>query len=182
TLLISAVGLVPDLSRAISSGGMDPGDDLWLIGTHAPGLAGSVADVVFSLDASTVPDMVADPLPRYRAVHRAISRGLVTAAHDCSDGGVVVALAEMAIAARFGIEVDLPTDDLDPFIALVNEAPGRLILASDASVRDEVAGLLGEHSRRIGRVTSGDRLIVAADSEPIEIPLEAAVNAFRVQR
>ncbi|MGI9623678.1 MAG: phosphoribosylformylglycinamidine synthase subunit PurL [Acidimicrobiales bacterium] len=185
TLLISAVGLVPDLSRAITSAGMNPGDDLWLIGTHAPGLAGSVADMVFGLDASTVPDMVADPLPRYGAVHQVISRGLVTAAHDCSDGGIVAAVAEMAIAARVGIEVEIPGDDLDPFIALVNEAPGRLVLASDASVREEMVNVLGKHSRRIGQVTSGGRLVVAVDttnSGLIDIPLEAAVSAFKGQR
>ena len=53
-----------------------------------------------------MPAPLDDPLPRYRAVHRAIAAGLVRAAHDPSEGGLAVALAELAIAGRLGISVD----------------------------------------------------------------------------
>ena len=159
TLLISALGLVPDLHRAVDSAGMAPGDDLWLVGQHQGALGGSLASDEFSLGATEVPTPLADPLPVYRAVHHAIAAGLITAAHDCSDGGVAVAVAEMAVAARQGVSVIVPVDGLDPFTALVNEAPGRFVLASKPADRDAVAAALGEHARHLGEVTGSDRIV-----------------------
>ena len=159
TLLISALGLVPDLHRAVDSAGMAPGDDLWLVGQHQRALGGSLASDEFSLGATEVPTPLADPLPVYRAVHHAIAAGLITAAHDCSDGGVAVAVAEMAVAARQGVSVIVPVDGLDPFTALVNEAPGRFVLASKPADRDAVAAALGEHARHLGEVTGSDRIV-----------------------
>ena len=190
TLLISALGLVPDLHRAIDSAGMAPGDDLWLVGSHQGALGGSLASDEFSLGATEVPAPLADPLPRYRAVHEAIAAGLVTAAHDCSDGGLAVAVAEMAIAARQGVAVVVPADGLDPFTALVNEAPGRLVLASSPANRDTLEAVLGDHARRLGEVTGSDRIVYRVPDnligegierlglELIDLPLADAVAAF----
>ncbi len=155
TLLISAVGLVPDLHRAIDSAGMSEGDDIWLVGEGSSALGGSVASELFGLGATQVPEPLVAPLPRYRAVHAAIKQGLITAAHDCSDGGLVVAVAEMAIAARLGVSVVAPRDaGADPFTSLVNEAPGRLVLTSKRADRDTVAAALGAFGRRVGEVTA----------------------------
>ncbi len=158
TLLISALGLVPDLDRAIDSAGMNVGDDLWLIGRGSGALGGSVADALYSLGATDVPAPLEDPLPRYRPVHSAIAAGLVSAAHDCSDGGIAVAAAEMAIAARYGVAVEVPADGCDAFTALTNEGPGRLVLAAHRSSREALAEMLGVHGRRIGEVTADSRI------------------------
>ncbi|MDG2027408.1 MAG: phosphoribosylformylglycinamidine synthase subunit PurL [Acidimicrobiales bacterium] len=158
TLLISAVGLVPDMAHAINSAGMHPGDDLWLVGRGGAALGGSLVDAVLDLGATEVPQPLDDPLPRYRALHAAISGGLITAAHDCSDGGVAVAIAEMAIAARAGVHVTVPADGLDPLGALTNEAPGRLVVAASPSDRDAVAAALGSFGRRVGEVMDDDRI------------------------
>lgn len=165
TLLISALGLVPDLNSAIDSAGMAVGDDLWLVGEGSGSLGGSVADTVYDLGANDVPRPLDDPLPRYRAVHSAIMAGLVTAAHDCSDGGVAVAVAEMAIAARHGVAVTIPADGLDAFVALTNEGPGRLVLAAHTSDRDELGAILGTDGRRIGVVTADDRITLRVGGE-----------------
>lgn len=190
TLLISALGLVPDLHRAIDSAGMVPGDDIWLVGTQQGALGGSLASDVFELGATAVPAPLDDPLPRYRGVHAAISAGLVTAAHDCSEGGLAVAAAEMAVAARRGLSIVVPLDGVDPATALVNEAPGRLLLSAPTTNRAAVAGALGSHGRRVGSVTTGDDIVFrvptgnpgadgleALSVEAVSIPLGAAVAA-----
>jgi len=180
TLLISALGLVPDLHQAINSAGMKPGDDLWLMGVGTSALGGSLASEVFSLGATQVPAPLDDPLPRYRAVHAAIRAGLITAAHDCSDGGLAVAAAEMAIGARCGLSVLVPDQKLDPFTALFNEAPGRLLLSAAADDRAAVDAVLGDHAQRIGEVTANDRIILRAsaiDEAVVEISVDAAVRA-----
>jgi phosphoribosylformylglycinamidine synthase len=192
TLLISALGLVPDLDRAIDSAGMQPGDDIWLVGQGRADLGGSLASDVFDLGASTVPVPLIDPLPRYQAIHAAIAAGLITAAHDSSDGGVAVALAEMALAARLGLSVVVPADGLDPFTSLVNEAPGRLVLTGSPENGDAIAAVLGDFGRRIGEVTGGDRIVIGTSSGTsdgtssrdspdlvlVELSMNQAVEAF----
>ena len=186
TLLISALGLLPDLNCAIDSAGMAVGDDLWLVGEGSASLGGSVADALYDLEASDVPEPLDDPLPRYRALHSAITAGLVQAAHDCSDGGIAVAVAEMAIAARHGVDVAVPADGLDRFVALTNEGPGRLVLAAQPSDRDALEVILGTHGRRIGEVTADGRITlrVVVDSgeatagASVVVDLEDAVTAF----
>ena len=87
-----ALGLVPDLRRAVDSAGMQPGDDLWLVGVNEGALGGSLASDLFDLGATWVPTPLGDPLPRYRSIHASICDGKVTAAHDCSEGGIAVAV------------------------------------------------------------------------------------------
>ena len=183
---------MPDLSQAVDSAGMAVGDDLWLVGQGSGSLGGSVADTVYDLGATKVPLPLVDPLPRYRAVHSAIRAGLVAAAHDCSDGGVAVAVAEMAIAARHGVAVTVPADGLDQFTALTNEGPGRLVLAAHPSDRDRLGETLGSHGRRIGEVTADVRITLtvatlsgeaaeevdAAGADVIVVDLQDAVAAF----
>jgi phosphoribosylformylglycinamidine synthase len=122
--------------------------------------------VVLGLGATDVPSPLDDPLPRYRAVHEAIAGGLVHAAHDCSDGGLAVAVAEMAIAARVGVFVTVPADGLDPLRALTNEAPGRLVLAAAPSDRDALDAVLAGHGRRIGEVMADDRIVLRVPDAP----------------
>ena len=74
TLLISALGVAADMHRTVDTAGMRPGDDIWLVGTGTAALGGSLLDAVAGLGATEVPTPLDDPLPRYRAVHRAISR------------------------------------------------------------------------------------------------------------
>lgn len=187
TLLISALGLVPDLNRAIDSAGMRVGDDLWLVGRGSGSLGGSVADALYGLGATDVPEPLEDPMPRYRAVHSAIAAGLVSAAHDCSDGGMAAAAAEMAIAARRGLDLEVPADGCDAFCALSNEGPGRLLLAADPEGRGALAEMLGVDGRRVGEVTDDSRICLrlrGADGGPgedavISVDVEDAARAFR---
>lgn len=111
TLLISAVGIVPEVQRTVTMDLKQAGNRLYLVGetrsepggTHYVQVQGGGETGAAGLPPQPVPS----PLERLRAVHRAIASGLVQACHDCSEGGVGVALAEMAIAGRVGAEVDL---------------------------------------------------------------------------
>ncbi len=144
TLLISAVGIVPDLHRVATSALTTVGSDLWLVGGGSGRLGGSLVDELLDLDEVQVPAPVGDPLPRYRAVHDLISRGLVTAAHDVSDGGIAVALAEMAIGGRLGLTATVPHDfahDTADAGAALDESPGAT--AGNGSEASGAPGALG---------------------------------------
>jgi len=183
TLLISALGMMDDLATAINAAGMHNGDDLWLVGAHQSALGGSLVSDWLNLGATTVPEPVADPLPRYRAVHTAITNGWVSAAHDCSEGGLAVTVSEMAIGARLGVTVEMSDDDGDPFLALFNEAPGRLVLAAAPDHRNDLGALLGDQGRIIGQVVGRERITFRFDqsttSGDVSISLPDAVDAHR---
>ena len=187
TLLISALGLVPDLHRTVASAFTTVGYDLWLVGDGSECLGGALVDDLLGVGDRRVPPALADPLPRYIAVHRLISEGSVTAAHDVSDGGIAVAIAEMAIGGRLGVEAILPRLDAGLVVTLANEAPGRMLLEAPRARRDHLADRLGPLGRRVGTVTGGSTIEVqvggstgrpTSDGEVFAVDLEKAVRAF----
>jgi phosphoribosylformylglycinamidine (FGAM) synthase-like enzyme len=91
-----------------------------------------------------------DAPARYRRVHQLILDGFISAAHDVSEGGVAVALAEMALAADASLAVTLTAPDLT--LALFGEGPGRMVLAVAASRVDEALVRLGADAVVVGAV------------------------------
>ena len=187
TLLISALGLVPDLHRTVASAFTRIGHDLWLVGDGSECLGGSLVDDLLGVGDRRVPPALADPLPMYVAVHRLIAEGSVTAAHDVSDGGIAVAVAEMAIGGRLGVEATLPGPGAGLVAALTNEAPGRILLEVPRARRDRLAARLGPLGRRVGTVTGGSTIeirVAGSAGRPnsvggrVVVDLEEAVRAF----
>lgn len=187
TLLISALGLVPDLHRTVTSAFTRAGHDLWLVGDPSECLGGSLVDDLLGIGDTRVPAAPDEPLRRYVAVHRLIADGIVTAAHDVSDGGIAVAITEMAIGGRLGVEATVPASESSTVAALANEAPGQVLLEAPPSRREHVAGRLGPPVRRIGMVTASPSINIGVagptgphpvHGQPITIDLEVAVRAF----
>ena len=190
TLLISALGLVPDLYRTVTSALTRAGHDLWLVGDPSERLGGSIVDDLLGIGDRRVPPAPEDPLERYIAVHRLIADGSVTAAHDVSDGGVAVAIVEMSIGGRLGVEATVPAGG-SGIVALTNEAPGQLLLESPRARRDHVAVRLGPLGRCVGTVTGDSSIRIAVTraagpqpvhGEPVAIGLDEAVRAFTGRR
>ncbi len=107
TLLISAMGQIEDVTHAVTMDLKHAGNVLFVIGATYDELGGSYYALTRSAAGGTIPQPVPYALERMRAVHRAIRAGLVRSAHDCSEGGLGVAVAEMCIAGRLGAEIDL---------------------------------------------------------------------------
>ena len=159
TLLITALGFVPDITHTVTLDLKAAGDVLYVLGdTRAELGAAHYRSLANGSAAQTVPQPVAEPLQRLRALHTAIKRGWVVACHDCSEGGLGVALAEMALAGRIGASVslehlpraqDVSTND----VALFSESLCRFVIevpeAHAAEFETLCAGLL---CARIGQV------------------------------
>ena len=117
TLLISGFGIVPDVRKCVTMDAKRAGNVLVYVGPFTEGLmAGSHFDMIFSDYRGTPPPRSVDrrvaPLVA-RTVHRLISDGLVESAHDVSDGGLLVAAAEMALAGGLGLTFEaaaVPSD------------------------------------------------------------------------
>jgi len=163
TLLISALSLTPDVRRTVSMDLKRVGSFLYLVGETQSELGGSYYYKVRGVGGGQVPRVHPQSAQAcYRALFRAIQGGLILSAHDCSEGGLGVALAEMAIGGRLGAEVDLwalagQVSRSDH--ALFSESHSRLVVevAPENRVAFEEA-MAGHVCARIGTVTGDSRL------------------------
>ena len=134
TLLITALAPVPDIRKAVTMDFKAPGHRIYLVGRTAEELGGSVYAQWAGLSGGRVPGV--DPRSSrktLRALGQAISQGLVASCHDLSDGGLAVALAEMAFAGEVGACIDLDTvararDVSDEDVILFSESQSRLLV------------------------------------------------------
>jgi len=181
TLLISAIGIVPDIHHTCTSDLKTAGNRLYLIGDTAPELGGSLLFALLGIDSGDPPQMPKEPLARYTALHRAIQTGLVQSCHDLSEGGLAVALAEMAIGGRLGVRV--ANGELSPVEALFSESNGRLLVEvtpEDTAALEEL--FVGLPLVEIGAVSADRRLVVELGGESvIDLAVEKLVEAWKGQ-
>ena len=154
TLVVTALAHVPDADAVPGVGLVAEGNVLVLAGRTAHELRGSHLDLVLGGDhGGTVPQPDVSAPSRYSAVHSLLRSGVVRSAHDVSEGGVAVAVAEMVLASGGrGATVDVAAVHPDAVAALYSESTGRIVLevAEDDAAR--VVELL-DGATVIGRVT-----------------------------
>jgi len=108
SLLISALGQVEDVSRCVSMDLKEPGNLVYIVGTTRDELGGSHYALVNRMTGGQVPTLDPQAARRtFAAMHGAIAAGLVRACHDLSEGGLAVAAAEMSLAGRLGLRLEL---------------------------------------------------------------------------
>ena len=178
TPVIGMIGLVEDVRRTVQQGFKSEGEVIALLGTTEDDL--SMSEYTRTVTGVSAAEMIAQgkiphiDLERERAVQQACldaaEAGLLRSAHDCSDGGLAVALAEdcFSTLAREGIgaEIDLQTS-LETTTLLFSESPSRIIVSFDAEVAGEVENIAALHGcpfTIIGRA-GGSRLEIAVNGE-----------------
>ena len=172
TLVITAFGVVPDVHRRLTSDLKEAGNSLIVIGATNDELRGSRLDAVLGLDAEgNLPTIDRAAPARYRSFHRAVTDGLFVSAHDCSDGGLAVALAEMAIAGRLGVHHDFSEVHADMTVAWFSESLSRIVV--------EVAP--GNVAEVMYRFTGSAFMTGTVTAEPraLDLPLDQLVHAWK---
>jgi phosphoribosylformylglycinamidine synthase len=109
---------------------------------------------------------------RYETLFAAIQAGLVSACHDCSDGGLGVTLAEMCIGGRLGARIDLAAvpacGELDATGLLYAESASRLVVSVPAAHAGAFEALFaGQACARIGAVDESGALKVVRGADPV---------------
>ena len=156
TPVVGMVGLVEDIDRVVGLGWRQAGDSVLLLGIPVDeqgderlGLAGSsYQELLYGSLAGRPPHVDLDLEQAVQALLReGISAGMVRSAHDSSDGGLAVALAECCIASGLGAELVFP-DDAVPRLdrALFAEGGARVVISVDAERLEEWHQLCLRHS------------------------------------
>ncbi|MCX5903902.1 MAG: AIR synthase-related protein [Proteobacteria bacterium] len=108
TVLFSIIGRIDDVRKAVTMDAKSVGDPVYVLGETRDELGGSEYFSLYNSIGAQVPAVDAKKaLKLYRSLGKAMSRGLVRSCHDCSDGGLGVALAETAFSGGLGMTVDL---------------------------------------------------------------------------
>jgi len=188
SLLISALGIVPDVRRTCTMDFKAAGNAIYLLGETRKELGGSYYYRLRNAVGDSVPGLAEEGPATARALHRAISSGLVRACHDCSEGGLGVALAEMALAGGFGADVSLaqvvgdgkePSDDW----LLFSESNGRyLVEVSPSQVAAFEELMSGLPWARIGQVSQAPFVNITScrdDAPLLSLHIKAIRQAWR---
>ncbi len=166
TLLITAVGIVPDIRLAVSLDSKEEGDLIYIVGKTYRELGGSEYYRSKGFLGETVPKVRAgQAMKTYQALTEAIDANTVRACHDLSEGGLAVAAAEMALGSNLGAELELeriPTETLKRNdFALFSESNSRFLVEVTEKNREKFEGLMkGRTYATIGIVTKTPRLTI----------------------
>ncbi|KPL22882.1 MAG: phosphoribosylformylglycinamidine synthase [Phycisphaerae bacterium SM1_79] len=170
TLLISAISIVDDISKCVTMDAKKASNLLFMVGETKNELGGSHYYKIKGHVGASVPRLDLETAPRIaEKISAAIAKGLVASCHDCSEGGLAVALAEMAFAGGLGIEADLrglprSKDCCRADSQLFSESNSRYIVEVEPENYDAFAKLmLNLPFGQIGKVTEEKKLIIKAE-------------------
>jgi phosphoribosylformylglycinamidine synthase subunit PurL len=185
TPVVGMVGKLPDPERAPVSAFTEPGLVVALVGAFRPSLAGSELEKLRGGLSDGLPEVDLDEQARtLSAVREAIRSGLVEAAHDVSEGGLAVALAEMAIPTRIGVHARISGDGTaaplgeDFESAWFGEGPGGVVIACRPESFEEFAAICGDVPLvRLGE-TAGNRLVLEGPVATLALQVDEAATAY----
>ena len=166
TLLISAVGIVPDVRLAVTMDLKHAGNLVYAIGVTTDEMGGSHYYRTQNAIGANAPQPVTAGLETARAIHQAIAARLVEACHDCSEGGWAVALAEMSLAGGLGMNAHLSRAPgasalPDDVTCCFSESNGRYAIEVTPDNAAAFEEIMREHpTARIGTVTEEPRFVV----------------------
>lgn len=168
TLLISAIGVIDDVTKTISLDAKMPGDIIYLLGETQDELPGGNYPKM-NVDASK-------NLKLYRAFYQCARNNLVASAISVGRGDLAVALSKTAIAGQLGIDVFIDSSSM-----LFSESPGRIVAIIDpkktAGFEKMMAGLA---FAKIGKVTRKPTITITAnDNRLVDLSLKQAEKAYK---
>ncbi|MFW8666428.1 MULTISPECIES: phosphoribosylformylglycinamidine synthase subunit PurL [Enterococcus] len=172
TPVIGMVGLIEELAHITTQHFQAAGDVIYVLGeTHADFngselqklQTGKIAGRLMSFDLET-------EKTNQHLVTAAIQAGLVQSAHDCAEGGLVIALAESAFDKGFGLNVTVSL----PAAQLFSETQSRFVLSVAPDKQAAFEALVGAAAIAIGEVTADGQIRMQAQDDTIEMPLTEA--------
>ncbi|MBS4752803.1 phosphoribosylformylglycinamidine synthase subunit PurL [Nocardioides sp. zg-ZUI104] len=183
TPVVAVLGVIDDVTKRTPSAWSAAGERIVLLGETAEELSGSEwAHVVHGHLGGRPPRV---DLAREKALAAllreasALDAGLLTSAHDLSDGGLAQALVEGALRHMVGARVDVAAVAEDPFVALFSESVGRVLVTVAAGAEEQLVALAERHGvpATVLGTTGGDSLAVEGHFDAALSEVRAAWTA-----
>jgi phosphoribosylformylglycinamidine synthase subunit PurL len=193
TPTIGMVGLIEDVRKIVTPGFKTQGDIIALLGETKDDLAASEYEQTILglttgelIENGEVPALDLNLEKRVQETCLNLADALlINSAHDCSDGGLAVAIAESCFSglnhAAVGAEIDLKDENLDAATHLFSESPSRIVISFSAEKLNEVERLAGENDcpfQVIGKVSGADLKIKFNGAETVSASVAELENAW----
>jgi len=179
TAVIGAVGHLSEVTRHIPVTSGRPGDVVMLAGSAQVSVSASAYGASIGVHEGPVAIDLALEARLQRFILAANEAGALRAAHDRAEGGLAVALAELALRDRIGMKVTLPAvRGIDRRVALFGEGPSGAVLVVGPSLESQVRALAAGHDVPVWTLGTigGDLLEIAP---VLGLPIAALVDAHR---
>ncbi|KXB06473.1 hypothetical protein AKJ53_00280 [candidate division MSBL1 archaeon SCGC-AAA382F02] len=186
TLLITAVGIIPNVKNAVSMEVKEEGNPIYLVGESMPELGGSEYYKHLGFLGESVPEVETEKSKRkIDSITEAIDNSYVRACHDLSEGGLGVSASEMCFTENLGMKLDLkkvPTPiDRDDFL-LFSESNGRFLIEVPNEKKSDFEELMNNcTAAQIGKVTNNNSLSIQGleGKEIINLPSKKLRKAWK---
>ena len=187
TLLITALGIIPDIRKAVTVDLKRAEDPVYVIGTTRNELGGSEYFRLKGYVGNNVPKVYVNETKKaVNCIIKAIDEGYVVACHDVSEGGLGVALAEMALSSDFGLEIWLDRVNREGIdrndYLLFSESNGRFIIEVRRDCEDNFLKIAREEGcviSKVGVVTNSRRFLVHDIHDPENVIIDVHVEKLR---
>ena len=179
TAVIGAVGHIEDVTRHTPVTSGLPGDVVMLAGSANVSVGPSAYGAQIGIHEGPVAIDLALEARLQRFVLAASSAGAIRAAHDRAEGGLAIALAELALRDRIGMKVVLPAvRGIDKRVALFGEGPSGVVLVVGPSLEAQVRALAAQHDVPVWTLGTigGDLLEIAP---VLGLPIAALIDAHQ---
>ncbi|MBN2442385.1 MAG: hypothetical protein JXJ04_13610 [Spirochaetales bacterium] len=188
TLLISLMGIIPDIKKALTPDFKKPGDSIIILGTTRGELGGTRYEQLINQELGNCPEV--DPsgaLALYNAVYKANNKGFISSCHDISEGGLLVTLCESAIAGRLGMCVCLEnvpginTATMEDSRLLFCETPSRFVVTVSKEHEDDFFTVMEDiPCAVIGEVLEEKKISISRNGNSlIKTDLDVIINAWK---
>ena len=174
TPVVAVLGVIEDVTRRTPTGFTAEGHSVLLLGETREELSGSEWAHVVHGHLGGLPPEVDLPAERRLGELLVVATGVLSSAHDLSDGGLAQALAESCLRHDVGVRVDL---DADPFLALFSESAARVLVSVAPEDEERLFELAAEHDvpvTTLGRTRSGGLAV----TDLFEVPLDELRTAW----
>lgn len=183
TPTVGMVGLITDVDHITTQNFKHEGDAIILLGETFAELGGSEYQKLATGAISGRPPQIdlAKEAAVQKATLAAIRQGLVKSAHDLSEGGLGVALAESCFGEGFGAKVSLESE-LRPDVLLFSESQSRILLSTSEGKAQDLLALAAQHgvpAKQIG-TTGGDKLVINVNgTEAVNASIQEVKAAWK---
>ena len=185
TLLISLMGIIDDVGKAMTSDFKNSGDLIYLLGKKGNRLGGSYYEKVCGVSFGNPPKPnFNEALELYKKLNKALQEEVISSCHDISDGGMAVCIVESMIGGKCGCSIDISclTDtSSNPSSVLFNEEPSRFIVSISPERKNEFEQIFPDNMRvLLGSVSSSPKLSVGiGEKELFDLDLSKAEKLWK---